>query len=223
MLKEYIPENWLDVLGHEIHKDYFYKLDNFLIEEYNNKDIQPSKNNIFKALEYSSYNNVKVVILGQDPYPTKGDANGLAFSVSKGVKVPRSLKNIYKELKDDLNLDICVDGDLSKWAKQGVLLLNTVLTIEVGDTNSHSKKGWEIFTDIIISKLNERNKPIIFILWGNFARSKKKIITNKIHYIIESAHPSPLSASRGFFGSKPFSKANKILNDNKIKEIDWSL
>ena len=201
----------------------FNKFYNNILSMYNKEIIYPPKELIFNALKLTPYENVKVVIVGQDPYHGEGEAHGLSFSVQKGVKLPPSLKNIYKELYNDLNIIPSVDGDLTKWAKEGVLLLNATLTVEKDNPNSHSKLGWEIFTDYVIKVLNKKEQPIVFILWGNFARSKKRLITNSKHLIIESAHPSPFSANYGFFGSKPFSKTNEFLKKNKIKEIDWKL
>ena len=187
------------------------------------KTIFPPRQNIFRALNLCDYEDVKVVILGQDPYHELHQANGLAFSVYPGVKIPPSLVNIYKELKDDVNTFIPNHGDLTKWAKQGVLLLNNVLTVEEGKANSHAGIGWEIFTLNIVKALNRREKPMVFILWGNNARSKKQYIDTSRHLVLESAHPSPLSAHRGFFGSKPFSKANDFLIKNNMTPIDWQI
>lgn len=216
---------WDKVLEEEYNKDYFYNLVKKVETEYNNpnKEIFPSKSKIFRALVLTDYDDVKVVILGQDPYHGKGQANGLAFAVNSGVPLPPSELNIYKELKDDLGIEISRNGDLTSWAKQGVLLLNTVLTVEKDKAFSHRDFGWERFTDAIIEKLNEREKPIIFVLWGRAATDKAKLITNKNHYIISSAHPSPLSANRGFFGSKPFSKINSQLIKYHEKPIDFAL
>ncbi len=213
-------EKWDLVLKDEIKKDYFKKLGIFVKNEYKNKIIYPAYNNIFKALRLTDYDKVKVVILGQDPYHGVNEAHGLSFSVLEGVRRPPSLDNIFKELYSDLGIKR-ENNNLTDWALQGVLLLNSVLTVEKDKAFSHSNKGWEIFTDTIIERLNERNSPVIFVLWGNAARSKKALIDQNKHYIIESAHPSPLSASRGFFGSKPFSRINKILRDNNEKEIEW--
>ena len=215
-----INKKWDIVLKEEIKKDYFKKLGIFVKKEYETKKIFPPYKNIFDALRFTDYNEVKVVILGQDPYHGDYEAHGLSFSVKEGVKMPPSLLNIFKELYSDLGIRR-IKTDLTDWAKQGVLLLNSIMTVERDKALSHKDKGWEIFTDEIIKKLNEREYPVIFILWGNFARNKKKLITNKQHKIIESAHPSPLSASRGFFGSKPFSKTNKILKEMNKKEINW--
>lgn len=215
-----INKKWDIVLADELNKDYFKNLGIFVKSEYKNKTIFPPYENIFDCLRYTDYDEVKVVILGQDPYHGLGEANGLCFSVHEDVQIPPSLRNIFKELEDDLGI-IRERKDLSDWAKQGVLLLNAIMTVEKDKPLSHKDRGWEIFTDNIIKYLNERETPIIFVLWGGFARSKKYLITNKKHYIIESAHPSPLSAYRGFFGSKPFSKINKILIENKQDTIKW--
>lgn len=218
-----INNKWDLILKDEFEKEYFIKMMSFLDREYKEKTIFPEKNEIYKALELSDFDQTKVVILGQDPYYNYGQAEGLSFSVKKGVKIPPSLKNIYKELKDDLGIENSNNGSLVSWARQGVLLLNASLTVEEKKPNSHSKIGWQIFTDRIISLLNKREEPLVFILWGNFARSKKELITNSNHLIIESAHPSPLSARRGFFGSKPFSRTNSFLKEHNIKEIDWKI
>ncbi|HHX32670.1 MAG TPA: uracil-DNA glycosylase [Mollicutes bacterium] len=191
-------------------------------EEYKTKTIYPSFNNVFKALELTPYKNVKAVIIGQDPYHGEGEANGLCFSVNKDIKQPPSLRNIFKELKSDLNIE-ATSNDLSSWAKEGVLLLNSCLTVIKDKPNSHKDIGWQFFTDNIISKLNERKEPIVFILWGNYAKTKKKLITNKNHLIIESSHPSPLGAYKSFFNSKPFSKTNNFLIKNNIKPINWEI
>ena len=215
-----INKKWDIVLKEELKKEYFKKLGIFIKKEYKTKMIFPPYKNIFDALRFTDYDEVKVVILGQDPYHGLGEAHGLSFSVKEGVKIPPSLLNIFKELYSDLGIKRA-KTDLTDWAKEGVLLLNSIMTVEKDKALSHKDKGWEIFTDEIIRKLNERTDPVIFILWGNFARSKKALITNKQHKIIESAHPSPLSASRGFFGSKPFSKTNKYLKEMSKKEIKW--
>ena len=215
--------DWNELLKDEFEKEYYKKLREFLEEEYKTKDIYPDKHNIFNALHYTSYKDVKVIILGQDPYHGLNQAHGLSFSVNPGVRIPPSLVNIYKELKEDLDCYIPNNGYLKKWADQGVLLLNTALTVRAGEANSHRKIGWEIFTDNIIRLLNERKEPIVFILWGNNAISKEKLITSTHHYIIKSVHPSPLSASRGFFGSKPFSKTNQFLQSIGKESIDWQI
>lgn len=214
---------WDTVLDSEYHKEYFANIVKFVNKVYKEKTIFPPKTRILSALDITDYNDVKVVILGQDPYHGIGEANGLAFSVNDGVKIPPSLKNIYKELHDDLGIEIPNTGNLESWAKEGVLLLNSVLTVEKDKPASHKNIGWEIFTDSIIKKLNERDKPIVFILWGNFAKSKKELITNPKHLVLTSSHPSPFSVNYGFFGSKPFSKTNEFLRKNGIKEIDWTI
>lgn len=222
-MNQMLKNNWNDLLKDEFNKHYYQKLREFLIEEYKTKTIYPNIYDIFNALQFTDYNNVKVVILGQDPYHGPNQAHGLSFSVKPGIQTPPSLKNIYKELHTDIGCYIPNNGYLKKWADQGVLLLNTVLTVRAGEANSHKNKGWELFTDKIISKLNERKDPIVFILWGNNAISKKKLITNPQHHIIQSVHPSPLSATRGFFGSKPFSKTNEFLTRINKDEIDWQI
>ena len=215
-----LNKNWNIILNKEFKEDYFRKLGIFIKQEYKEKIIYPSYENIFNALRFTDYNDVKVVILGQDPYHGVNEAHGLSFSVQKGVKRPPSLNNIFKELENDLGI-IRTNNDLTDWAKQGVLLLNAVLTVVKDHPLSHCNHGWEIFTDNIIKYLNAREKPIVFVLWGNYARNKKSLITNKQHLILESAHPSPLSASRGFFGSKPFSKINNFLEKNNMEKINW--
>ncbi|KFX57487.1 uracil-DNA glycosylase [Clostridium botulinum] len=218
-----LKNDWNNYIGNEFEKDYYLKLRKNLAQEYKTKTIYPDMYNIFNALHYTAFDDVKLVILGQDPYHGPNQAHGLSFSVNPGVKTPPSLLNIYKELKDDIGCYIPNNGYLKKWADQGVLLLNTVLTVRAGEANSHKNIGWQIFTDNIIKVLNTREKPIVFILWGNNAIRKEELITNPKHHIIKSVHPSPLSASRGFFGSKPFSKTNEFLkNDNEIP-IDWQI
>lgn len=218
-----IGNDWDQLLETELNKEYFQKLIDFVKNEYQEKTIYPKQSDIFNAFRYTKYKDVKVVILGQDPYHGENQAEGLSFSVKKGIKKPPSLVNIYKELYSDLNIPIEEDGSLVHWAEQGVLLLNAVLTVEKDKAASHQGKGWEVFTDEVIKLLNKKDTPIVFILWGNYARSKKKYITNSAHCIIESAHPSPLSAHNGFFGSKPFSKTNNFLIKTNQKPIDWSL
>lgn len=213
-------EKWDEILEPELTKPYFKSLGVFVKNEYKNKRIYPEYNNIFKALRLTDYDDVKVVILGQDPYHGDREAHGLSFSVEKGVPMPPSLRNIFKELYNDIGVKRDLT-DLTDWANQGVLLLNSILTVVKDTPLSHKDKGWEIFTDNIIEKLGEREKPIVFIFWGSYARSKKELIKNKNHLIIESVHPSPLSANRGFFGSKPFSKTNAFLEKNNIKPIKW--
>ncbi|MDO4962933.1 MAG: uracil-DNA glycosylase [bacterium] len=215
-----INKNWDIVLKDEFKKDYFKNLGIFVKNEYKTKIVFPPYKNIFDALRFTDYDCVKVVILGQDPYHGLGEAHGLSFSVKEGVKMPPSLLNIFKELYSDLGIKR-TKTDLTDWAYEGVLLLNAIMTVEKDKPLSHKDRGWEIFTDTVISKLNERKDPVIFVLWGSFARSKKELITNSYHKIIESPHPSPLSASRGFFGSKPFSKVNKYLKDMSKPEIRW--
>lgn len=215
-----IGNTWDEILKQEWSKEYYINLRKFLINEYSHQIIYPDMHDIFNALKHTDYNDVKVVILGQDPYYNEGQAHGLCFSVKKGVALPPSLINIYRELESDLHIAPSPSGDLTHWADNGVLLLNTVLTVRAGHPNSHKGKGWEILTDTIISKLNERETPIVFILWGGNARSKRSLVTNKRHLIIESAHPSPLSATNGFFGSKPFSRANDFLSKFTVP-VDW--
>ncbi|MGN9165560.1 uracil-DNA glycosylase [Tissierellaceae bacterium HCP3S3_D8] len=215
--------DWEELLEDEMKKDYYQRLRMFLVKEYKTRTIYPGPYDIFNALHYTAYKDVKVVILGQDPYHGPNQAHGLAFSVQPKVAIPPSLRNMYKELHDDLGCYIPNNGYLKKWADQGVLLLNTSLTVRAGEANSHKSIGWETFTDHIVKLLNEREEPIVFILWGNNARSKEKYITNKNHYIIKSVHPSPLSASRGFFGSKPFSKTNEFLKSIGKEPIDWQI
>lgn len=215
-----INKKWDIVLKEDFESPYFEKLGIFVKNEYKHKIIYPEYKDIFNALRYTDYDDVKVVILGQDPYHGEHEAHGLSFSVKEGVPMPPSLRNIFKELKDDIGVDR-TQTDLTDWAKQGVLLLNSIMTVVKDTPLSHKDKGWEIFTDSIITKLGEREKPLVFILWGNYARSKKVLIKNKNHLIIENVHPSPLSASRGFFGSKPFSKTNEFLEKNGISKINW--
>ena len=215
-----IGNDWDKVLSSEYEKDYFLKIKEKVRNEYNTKTIFPPANKVFYALRETSYKDTKVVILGQDPYHGIGEANGLCFSVNEGIKMPPSLKNIYKELYDDLGI-VKRTTDLSSWAKSGVLLLNSVLTVEKDKPASHKWIGWEEFTDSIIKKLNEKDEPVVFILWGNFAKGKMKYITNPKHLVISSSHPSPFSVNYGFFGSKPFSRTNKFLKDNGLKEIEW--
>lgn len=215
-----INKKWDVILKEDFESPYFEKLGIFVKNEYKNKIIYPEYKDIFNALKYTDYDEVKVVILGQDPYHGENEAHGLSFSVKEGVQMPPSLRNIFKELKNDIGIER-TQTDLSDWAKQGVLLLNSIMTVVKDTPLSHKDKGWEIFTDSIIKKLGEREKPLVFILWGNYARSKKELIKNKNHLIIENVHPSPLSASRGFFGSKPFSKTNVFLEKNGINKIEW--
>ena len=214
---------WDQYLEQEYKKEYFQKLMDFVKEEYKHKTIYPKQNEVFNAFRYTEYSNVKVVILGQDPYHGPNQAEGLSFSVKNEVLKPPSLQNIFKELESDLGIPFPEHNSLKPWAKQGVLLLNAVLTVEEHKPTSHKNQGWEEFTDQVIKILNNRDTPTVFILWGAYARSKKDFITNKKHLVIESAHPSPFSARNGFFGSKPFSKTNEFLKKNNIKEIDWRI
>jgi len=215
-----IGNDWDLILSDIINSDYFNNLMNKVNEEYNSKTIYPSKENLFNALKLTSYKDTKVVIVGQDPYHGEGEAMGLSFSVNDGIKLPPSLKNIYKELFEDLGITR-LSGDLTDWANQGVLLLNSTLTVIKDTPGSHAKLGWDKFTDEIIKKVNEKDTPVVFILWGNFAKTKRDLITNDKHLIIESPHPSPFSARTGFFGSKPFSKTNEFLKKNNIDDIEW--
>lgn len=218
-----LGNGWDELLKDEFTKDYYLELREFLKQEYSTRAVYPPMNDIFNALRYTDYNSVKVVILGQDPYHGAGEAHGLAFSVRVGVPVPPSLQNIYKELHSSLGCYIPNNGYLKKWADQGVLLLNTALTVRSGSPNSHRNKGWEIFTDAVIKKLNEREKPVIFILWGSNAKSKVFLIDNHRHHVLISVHPSPLSASRGFFGCNHFAIANKLLEEMGEAPIDWQI
>ncbi len=218
-----IGNSWDLYLKEEFNKEYFKELISFIKDEYNTKVIYPPKNEIFNAFKYTPYENVKVVILGQDPYHGEHEAEGLSFSVKNDVKRPPSLRNIFKELEEDLNIKTSKNNSLVPWANEGVLLLNSVLTVIKDSPASHQKKGWETFTDEVIKILNNKKEPVVFILWGTYARSKKSLITNSRHLVLESPHPSPFSAYTGFFGSKPFSKTNKFLKDNEIKEINWQI
>lgn len=217
-----INNSWDEKLKVVWESEGFLKFLKIIEKEYQEKEIFPPKDYIFQALKLTPYENVRVVIMGQDPYHGEGEAHGLSFSVQKGIKVPPSLQNIYKELYSDLGIPPRSDGDLSGWAKEGVLLLNAVLTVEKDKAASHRKLGWELLTDYIIKVINLKEEPVVFILWGNFAKEKAKYITNPNHFIITSAHPSPLAAHHGFFGSKPFSKTNEFLKSKGLKEIDWS-
>lgn len=218
-----LKNDWHDFLSDEFHKEYYLKIRQFLINEYQTKTVFPDKYDIYNALHYTSYEDVKVVILGQDPYHGPNQAHGLSFSVKPGVQAPPSLINIFKELHDDLGCYIPNNGYLKKWADQGVMLLNASLTVRSGQANSHSSIGWELFTDRIIEILNDKDDPLVFILWGKNAQSKLSIITNPRHCIIRSVHPSPLSAHAGFFGSKPFSKTNQFLVSIGKEPIDWQI
>ncbi len=219
----HIGNEWDALLADEFKKDYYLRLRQFLKSEYSTREIYPAAENIFNALKNTSYSDVKAVLLGQDPYHEPGQAHGLCFSVQDGVEPPPSLKNIFAELNSDLGVNIPQSGNLTKWAQHGVLLLNTVLTVRRGAANSHRGMGWEILTDKIISLLNDREKPMVFLLWGSHANAKKPLITNSRHLILSTVHPSPLSAYRGFSGCRHFSKANEFLRQNGLDEIDWSL
>lgn len=216
--------DWDEILAGEFDKPYYRKLRAFLKSEYSTRTIFPPMNDIFNALRYTSYENTRVVILGQDPYHGRGQAHGLCFSVKAGIQPPPSLQNIYKEIKTDTGIENDLSyGELTSWAKQGVLLLNTVLTVREGSANSHKGMGWEIFTDRVISELNRKNSPVVFLLWGANARNKAMIIDNPIHIKLSCAHPSPLSAYNGFFGCRHFSKTNEILIKSGQTPIDWKL
>lgn len=218
-----ITNGWKRIIDEEKEKDYFKELKKFLLSEYDNYKIYPRKGEIFKCFELTDFKDVKVVILGQDPYHQPFQAHGLCFSVNKGVKTPPSLVNIYKEIHNDLGCSIPVHGNLTKWAEEGVLLLNTIMSVRDSSPMSHSNKGWEIFTDRVIKELNDDDTPKVFMLWGAPSRKKKVLITNPHHLVLECAHPSPLSAYNGFFGCKHFSKANEFLKKNGRKEIDWQI
>ena len=218
-----LGKDWDDLLADEFKKDYYIKLRGFLKSEYQNHKIYPDMYDIFNALKWTAYKDTKVVILGQDPYHEVNQAHGLAFSVKVGVNIPPSLLNMYKELHNELGLYIPNNGYLEKWARQGVMLLNSSLTVREGLANSHRNKGWEIFTSSIIERLNERDDPVIFLLWGNNAKEKNALITNQKHYVLTAAHPSPLSASRGFFGCGHFKKTNELLVQMGKQPIDWQI
>lgn len=211
------------IIEEESKKDYYIKLHDFVDNEYKTKTIYPPRENIFLALKNTPYEYVKVVILGQDPYHGEGEAHGLCFSVNPGIKVPPSLQNIFKEIHRDLGLKIPNNGYLLKWARQGVLMLNSVLTVEKDKPASHQNKGWEIFTDTIIKKVNEKDTPVVFLLWGNFAKKKKELITNPIHLVLTSSHPSPFAVNYGFNGCSHFSKTNEFLIKNNMAPIDWQI
>lgn len=216
-----IEQSWKEVLKEEFNKEYFIKVASFVKEEYATKKVFPPADKIFNAFNLCTFENVKVVIIGQDPYHGDNQANGLSFSVSDGIRIPPSLINIYKEIKSDLGINPPSSGNLERWAKQGVLLLNATLTVQKGTPNSHQGKGWEQFTDAVIKQISDRKENVVFILWGAYAKKKGEIIDRDKHYIIESPHPSPFSADRGFFGSKPFSKTNEYLKLNGLNEIKW--
>ena len=222
-MKKIFNNDWQEILEGEFEKDYYKSLRKLLIEEYRNYEVFPKATDIFNAFHYTSYENLKVLILGQDPYHNVGQAHGLAFSVKEGVKIPPSLANIYKELNSDLGLEIPNTGYLKSWADQGIMLLNTTLTVRAHQPMSHSKIGWKIFTNAVIEKINEKKDPVVYILWGNHAKERKEFINNKNHLIIEGPHPSPLSAHRGFFGSKPFSRANEFLESKGVTPPTWKV
>ncbi|CAM3222348.1 uracil-DNA glycosylase [Sporolactobacillus spathodeae] len=222
-MKHILTNDWESLLEPEFQKDYYQKLRSFLKEEYSNQTIYPDMYDLFNALNYTPYHQVKVVILGQDPYHEPGQAHGLSFSVRPGVRQPPSLQNIFKELNDDLGCPIPRHGCLIEWARQGVLMLNTVLSVRRGAANSHKGMGWEQFTDTVIRDLNAREQPIVFILWGRHAQAKEELITNAHHFIIKSSHPSPFSARYGFFGSHPFSRANHFLKSAGEEPINWAI
>lgn len=218
-----IGNSWDFYLKEEFEQPYFKELLSFIEEEYKEKTVYPPKNEVFNAFRYTKYEDLKVVILGQDPYHGEKEAQGLSFSVNNAIKRPPSLQNIFKELETDLSIKISDKNSLVPWAEQGVLLLNSVLTVIKDHPASHQKRGWETFTDHVIQIINEKEDPVVFILWGNYARSKKNLITNKKHYIIESPHPSPFSAYNGFFGSRPFSKTNTFLMNHQREPINWQI
>ena len=218
-----IGNDWDFVLKEEFEKKYFLEIKHFIDKEYSTKTIYPKYEDIYNAFKLTELKNIKVVILGQDPYHEKGQAHGLAFSTPKGRLIPRSLNNIFKEINNEYNYPIPESGCLEKWAEQGVFLLNTVLTVEEGNANSHRDCGWQIFTDNVIKIINNQNKPVVFLLWGKQAEKKKELITNPIHLVLITSHPSPFSARRGFFGSNHFKKTNEFLKKNDLKEINWNL
>lgn len=218
-----VTNHWQPILDQASDRDTYQRLRSFLKEEYQTTTVYPPMDDLWTAFEATDFDQVKVVILGQDPYHGPGQSHGLAFSVRPGIKIPPSLRNIYKELESDLGIKAPDHGYLMDWAKSGVLLLNTVLTVRAGQAHSHRKKGWEEFTNEVIQELNKRDRPMVFILWGKAASSKKNMIDTNKHGVIESPHPSPLSAHRGFFGSRPFSKANAFLKDRGQEPVDWHL
>lgn len=218
-----LGNDWDKLLKDEFQKEYYLQLRQFLIREYRTKPIYPDMYMIFEALKLTSYENAKVVILGQDPYHGKDQAHGLAFSVQQGIDIPPSLMNIYKELADDMGCYVPNNGYLVPWAKQGVLLLNTSLTVVANRANSHRNKGWENLTDAVIQVLNKKDAPVVYLLWGNNAKEKNEYLTNPKHLVLQSVHPSPLSANRGFFGCRHFSKTNRFLRENGLSEIDWQI
>lgn len=223
MSKRIIGNDWDEILKKEYKKSYFINLMTKVKQEYDNYEVYPKFNDIFNAFNYTPFSKVKVVILGQDPYHNPNEAHGFSFSVPLGKKVPKSLQNIFKEINTDIEEFNPTHGNLISWVKQGVLLLNTVLTVRENDPGSHKNLGWEVFTDFIIQQLDKKEEPVVFLLWGNFAKNKEKLIKNRIHLVLKSAHPSPLSAYRGFYGCRHFSKANEFLKKNDIKPINWKI
>lgn len=218
-----LGNKWDEILAEEFKKDYYLKLREFLKQEYGRYTVYPDMNNIFNSLKYADYDNIKAVIIGQDPYHEPNQAHGLAFSVLRGNPIPPSLKNIYKEIETDLGIGAPNHGELTYWARQGVLLLNNALTVRKGQANSHRRKGWEQFTDAVISKVNEKDSPVVYLLWGANAREKTRLINNPKHLILTAAHPSPLSAYNGFFGCRHFSKCNNFLSQNGVEPVDWRI
>ena len=218
-----IGNRWDEILKGEFEKEYYLKIREFLKQEYSHYKVYPDMHDIFNSLKYADYDNIKVVIIGQDPYHEEGQAHGLSFSVKPNIEIPPSLVNIYKELESDLGCYIPNNGYLEKWAKQGVLMLNSVLTVRAGNAFSHSGHGWEQFTDATIKAVNKIDRPVVYILWGAPARKKKEMLNNPRHLVIESPHPSPLSAYRGFFGSRPFSRTNEFLEANGVEPVDWQI
>lgn len=216
-----LSNKWTNILSSELNKDYYINLMSFVKEEYSNKTIFPKEELVFNAFDKCNFDDIKVVILGQDPYHTPGAAHGLAFSVPDGEKIPPSLRNIFKEINEDLNKEIPTSGNLEKWAKQGVFMINATLTVEAHKAGSHQKKGWEQFTDAVIKKIADERENIVFLLWGSYAQKKANLIDENKHCILKSVHPSPLSAYRGFFGCKHFSKTNEYLESKNIKSINW--
>ena len=223
MLFSSIPASWKTALSEEFDKPYFHKLDTFLVDERQTQTIFPSEEDVFSAFELTPYQNVNILLLGQDPYHDHNQAHGLCFSVKPGIKIPPSLANIYKELRDDVGFNIPKHGYLDSWAKQGILMLNAVLTVRAHTPNSHKNQGWETFTDAVISKVNQKSEPVIFVLWGAYAQKKLPLIDTSRHIVIQSVHPSPLSARNGFFGSKPFSTINSALRQQGKSEINWQI
>lgn len=223
-----MSENWKKILKDEFEKNYFKELENFLEKEYSERKIYPPCDKVFNLFNNIDYEEIKVVILGQDPYHGEGQGNGIAFSVNPGIKIPPSLRNIYKELEQEYKetetpFTTLKNGDLTPWVKQGVFLLNATLTVREGEANSHAKSGWEFFTTEVIKKINEKETPVVFLLWGDFARKKKEFITNSKHLVLESTHPSPFSANRGFLGCNHFKMVNEFLEKNRMKPIDWRI